>query len=107
MGLSEKDEVAAASHFLDGFMKLFSKDVGGWTRSTTQPIKLSGYIGVKSSWSGDYHGLSNRGNAYFFIVGRNAYYFHAFGRSDVPNELLTASFRAIEALTIEGEEPLK
>jgi hypothetical protein len=99
-GMSKEDEIAAASDFLVGFLRVFSKDVTGWTRSAPEPIQLGGYLAVRARWSGSYHGLPNSGYMYFFTVGESAYCLHVFGRDDVPNLALKASVLAIEDLRV-------
>lgn len=55
---------------------------------------------AKSSWSGNYHGVQTEGVMYLFVRGSEGYFLHAFGQTDVPNEILKSSVRAIDELRL-------
>ena len=96
----ESDRFAVASSLLDGFLAEFSKNVSDWIRGPNEKVRIGELIGVRAKWSGKFHELQTAGVMYFVVIGKDSYCFHAFGRSDVPNETLVAATKAIEALKL-------
>jgi hypothetical protein len=98
--LTDKVKYEAATHFLAGFLQTFSKNVQYWHVSPTEQVKLAGRSTAMAKWSGTYHGIPTEGAMYLLVFGKEAYCFHTFGRSDVQNDLLKSSVRAINKLRL-------
>ena len=98
---NEKDRYDGIPDLLLGFLRTFSKNVVGWSRSSIEPIRLGGYIAAKSKWSGSYHGVPTTGVMYLVVIGKESFFLHAFGRDDVPNKPLTSAIKAIEHMSVD------
>jgi hypothetical protein len=98
--LTEKVKFEAATGFLAGFLQTFGKDVQGWKVSPTEQVKLGGHSTAMAKWSGTYHGIPTEGAMYLLVLGKEAYCFHAFGRSDVQNDVLKSAVQAIKKLRL-------
>jgi hypothetical protein len=96
--LTDKVKYEAATLFLAGFHQTFGRNVPGWHVSPTEQVKLGGHTTAMAKWSGTYHGIPTEGAMYFLVLGKEAYSFHAFGRSDVQNDALKSSVQAINKL---------
>jgi len=98
--LTDKVKYEAATYFLAGFLQTFGKNVQGWHVSPTEQVNLGGHSTAMAKWSGTYHGIPTEGAMYFLVLGKEAYNFHAFGRSDVQNDALKSSVQAINKLRL-------
>jgi len=98
--LTDKVKYEAATHFLAGFLQTFGKNVQGWHVSATELVKLGGHSTAMAKWSGIYHGIPTEGAMYLLVLGKEAYCFHTFGRSDVQNDVLKSSVQAINKLRL-------
>lgn len=98
--LTDKVKYEAATHFLAGFLQTFSKNVQGWQMSPTKQVKLGGHSTAMAKWSGTYHGIPTEGAMYLLVLGEESYCFHAFGRSDVQNDVLKSAVHAINKLRL-------
>lgn len=105
--LTEKVTYEAATHFLKGFLHTFSKNVQGWQASSIERVKVGGNSMAKAKWSGSYHGIPTQGEMYLLVLGKEGYCFHTFGQSDVQNDTLKSSVKAINALRVDNSPGAK
>ena len=98
--LTDKVKYEAATHLLAGFLQTFGKNVQGWHLSPTEQVKLDEHSTAMAKWSGTYHGIPTEGAMYLLVLGKEAYCFHTFGRSDIQNDALKSSVQAINKLRL-------
>lgn len=100
--LTETVTYEAATHFLKGFLHTFSKNVQGWQVSSIERVKVGGNSMARAKWSGSYHGIPTQGEMYLLVLGKEGYCFHTFGQSDVQNNTLKSSVKAINELRVDN-----
>ncbi|PKB20243.1 hypothetical protein [Janthinobacterium sp. 64] len=100
--ITEKVRYEAATHFLKGFLHTFSTNVQGWQVSSIEQVKVGVNSMARAKWSGSYHGIPTQGEMYLLVLGKEGYCFHTFGQSNVQNDTLKLSVKAINELRVDN-----